>query len=237
MKRLWVVDGDDTLWYVEPLYDDARTAAGKIVANAGLNPSDWELLERKLDVANVARFGVDPERFPTSCVEAYQGLAELSGKEILTKISDKIRIVATSVFTQPAPVHPSAASLLTFLRAHGTVVLLTRGDDGVQHRRVSQAHLEGAFDKIYVVPSKDETTFQTVIEQTGSRPSCAWSIGNSLVSDINPALRIGMNAIWVDSPVWEYERRELRPVEGNLLVVHTLRDVVSAVAHTVAIAS
>ena len=50
-----------------------------------------------------------------------------------------------------------------------------------------------------------------------SKRGSAWSVGNSLASDINPALRIGMRAIWIDAPVWEYERRDSQM--GNRYVV------------------
>ena len=36
----------------------------------------------------------------------------------------------------------------------------------------------------------------------------AWSVGNSLASDINTALSCEIQAIWIDAPVWEFERRE-----------------------------
>ena len=78
-----IFDGDDTLWSTEPLYDDARAAAAEIVERAGLDAGEWERLERDIDVQNVQRFGLSSERFPTSCVEAYQTLArESSGPSI-----------------------------------------------------------------------------------------------------------------------------------------------------------
>jgi len=47
-----VFDGDDTLWFVEPLYDQARSEAAAIVAAAWWSPSgnyevaliDWLLV-------------------------------------------------------------------------------------------------------------------------------------------------------------------------------------------------
>src|SRR3712207_5887306 len=66
-----VFDGDDTLWRTEPLYDRARQDARFVVENEGLDGARWEELQRRLDVANVARFGLSAKRFPTSCREAY----------------------------------------------------------------------------------------------------------------------------------------------------------------------
>jgi putative hydrolase of the HAD superfamily len=115
-------------------------------------------------------------------------------------------------------------------------VLLTKGDDTVQRRRIHQADLELAFDGIHIVPDKTEATFLSLLDHYGCPPAEAWSIGNSLRSDINPALRIGMNAIWVDAHVWEYERSETAPVAGNLQIVASLDDVPNLLATRIAVA-
>ena len=74
MKHVVVFDGDDTLWFVEPLYDDARAEAAAIVAAAGLDAGNWESLQRRIDVRYVPYLGVSSKRFPKSCVEAYRRL-------------------------------------------------------------------------------------------------------------------------------------------------------------------
>jgi putative hydrolase of the HAD superfamily len=236
MRQMWVVDGDDTLWFVEPLYDDARTVAAEIVGAAGFDAAKWEMLEREIDVANVARYGLDPDRFPKSCVEAYAELAAWSGQLVDKSVSQAVRDAAESVFTRPAPVQHSAARVLMLLRRHGTVILLTKGDDTVQRRRIREADLELAFDGIHIVPDKTEATFLSLLDHYGRPPSEAWSIGNSLRSDINPALRVGMNAIWVDAHVWEYERSETAPVGGNLQIVGSLDDIPGLLARSIPVA-
>jgi len=70
-RGLVVFDGDDTLWFVEPLYDDARARAAVIVAEAGLDAARWKSLQRRIDLLAVRRYGVTAQRFPQSCVKAY----------------------------------------------------------------------------------------------------------------------------------------------------------------------
>jgi len=236
VRQLWVVDGDDTLWFVEPLYDEARAAAAKIVGRAGLDATEWEKLEREIDVANVARYGLGPDRFPRSCAEAYAELSARSGQLVDKSVSQAVRDTAASVFTRSAPVQQSAARVLKLLRRYGTVVLLTKGDDTVQQRRIRQSNLELAFDGIHIVPDKTEATFLSLLDHYSCPPSGAWSIGNSLRSDINPALRIGMNAIWVDAHVWEYERSETEPVTGNFQIVASLDDIPDLLAGSIPVA-
>ena len=52
----------------------------------------------------------------------------------------------------------------------------------------------------------------------------SWSIGNSMKSDINPALRIGMKAIWIPNKTWIFEEEE--PYNKNgLIKAGSIKDV------------
>jgi putative hydrolase of the HAD superfamily len=49
-------------------------------------------------------------------------------------------------------------------------------------------------------------------------PERAWMIGNSPKSDINPALEVGINAVFVPHPhTWSLEHEEVREGRGRLL--------------------
>ena len=50
-------------------------------------------------------------------------------------------------------------------------------------------------------------------------------VGNSPESDINPALAVGLNAVFVPHlHTWVLERQEIRPGRGRLIVVEQFRD-------------
>ncbi len=76
-------DADDTLWMTEPLYDQARQNAADIVAAAGLDPDRWSEHEMRLDVQNFKIFGLSSNRFPTSCRQSYEWLAQDSGVPVV----------------------------------------------------------------------------------------------------------------------------------------------------------
>lgn len=212
--NLVILDADDTLWYVEPLYDDARAQARRIVESACLDGAEWERLERKLDVMNVTRFGLSPKRFPTSCVQAYRLIAPAPDP----LVEARIRSAASAVFAQSAPLVPDARPAVELLRSVARVALLTKGDETVQRKRLAQSGLATCFDAVRIVEEKDENAFQAVLAHFSCRPDRAWSVGNSLKSDIRPALALGMKAIWIDAHVWEYERssRDVHPSLENL---------------------
>lgn len=221
---LIVFDGDDTLWLVEALYDEARSLARAFVESLGVDGDRWETFERDIDVRNVEVLGLDPRRFPTSCVQAYEKLAGQSGT-VDEAAKDRIWKLANTVFDRPAPLVEGAEDVLRQLQSQCPIVLLTRGHETVQRKRIEESGLSQYFDAIHIVPDKDAFVFRNVLNSAGALRERSWSIGNSLPSDIYPALEMGMGAIWVDAHVWEYERRKVEHVGGKLLVAESLLDV------------
>jgi len=203
-----IFDGDDTLWSTEPLYDDARAAAAAIVEQAGLDAGKWEDLEREIDVQNVQRFGLSSERFPTSCVEAYETLAKESHRPVDASVVERIRHAATSVFRRRAPLVPAARSTLERLRSRYRLVLLTQGDRAVQEKRIADSGLADLFERTEIVSQKTVDVLRRLLDELGADPAATWFVGNSIASDVNPAIGAGLHAVWVDAHVWEHERRE-----------------------------
>jgi len=225
-----IFDGDDTLWDTERLYDDAREAAKLIVIRSGLDGDAWEALQRRIDVANVEFYGLSKVRFPLSCVEAYEEMARREGSVIDESLAASVRAAAASVFAAPAEVFPGAVDALQTLRIERRLVLLTQGDSEVQWHRIRTSGLGSLFERIEVVPTKSDEVLKTLLLELGTDPASAWLVGNSLPSDINPARRCGMRAIWVEGHVWEYDRRESEHHEDGVWKVASVSEVASIIS-------
>lgn len=117
-----------------------------------------------------------------------------------------------------------ARSVLESLRPEYRLALLTQGDPVVQEKRIDDSELREFFETIHIVDRKDEGAFVRVLEELGEHAAVSWSVGNSLPSDINTALRIGMSAIYIEAHVWEHERREVEPAPGRFFAASSLRD-------------
>lgn len=226
-RAMLVFDGDDTLWETEPLYDLARSEAAKVVADAGLDPAQFEALQRDIDERNVATMGLSPSRFPTSSAQAFLELAELAGVAVDPTDVSRVYDASAKVFDSRAPLLPHAASVLNSLSTTHRLALLTKGDPSVQECRVRTSGLSELFDVVRVVPHKDSTTFGDLLDELNAAPHTSWSIGNSLPSDVAPALELGMRAIWIDAPVWAHERREhgAQLDSPSLFIARSLADV------------
>jgi len=225
-----VFDGDDTLWSTEHLYDLARDEARAEVTLTGLDGDEWEQLERVIDVKNVSHFGFSVERFPTSCVQAYEAVARSSSLPIDPEVRERVRFAAASVFRRDPPLVRGARETLQALRARGVkLALLTKGDHNLQIRRVERSGLADLFDVIHVVAEKPPSAFHDIVAELKVEPRETWSVGNSVRSDILPAIEAGLRAVWVDAHVWEHERFDGILSNDQVLVVNDLAHVTEAI--------
>jgi putative hydrolase of the HAD superfamily len=202
-----VFDGDDTLWSTEQLYDDARSMARRVVADSGLDGARWEEAERRIDLEQVATLGFSTERFPRSCVEAYHEICRRDGIVPDPAIGARVHLAARSVFERDPLLVPGARATLALLRARGVrLALLSKGDPDLQQRRIKHSRLAGLFDVIQVVPDKSPDTIREIVASVGGDVRSAWMVGNSFRSDVLPAIKVGLRAVWIKAHVWEYER-------------------------------
>jgi len=64
-----------------------------------------------------------------------------------------------------------------------------------------------------------------MIEQFKIVKTHGWMVGNSPRSDINPALQIGLNAVFLPhSNTWHLEHAELESGAGKLLILASFRE-------------
>jgi len=233
-KFLVILDADDTIWWVEELYDMARSEARSLVEAAGLDGSLWEAIERRLDVLNVSRFGLSSNRFPASCVEAYDDLIERTSAQNDAELRNAIENAARAVFYRPARLVDGAHDALDGLSGVAMMALLTKGEREVQERRLAESGLKRYFDQVHIVDLKDERAFQSVLVRFAVPHGNAWSIGNSLASDILPAVSAGMRAVWVEADVWEYEKRQFQsPADDRIARAADLTSASEAVVDSI----
>lgn len=227
-----IFDGDDTLWSTEELYDEARQQAAHVVRRSGLDAERWERLERALAVDNVAVHGYSPDRFPTSCVQAYERVCADAGRPVDPAVMHAVYDAARSVFQRTPRRKPGVPQVLERLRSRGVrLALLTKGDPDVQRRRIDASGLVSLFEAVEIVAEKTPQVMLALAARLGAQPSSTWMVGNSVRSDMLPAVQAGLRAAWIDSHVWEHERTHDHLIDDRVLpVLHleALMDVIAA---------
>lgn len=220
MIRAVIFDADDTLWQTEALYDLALDRAQALMEEVGVCGAEWRHLQRAADLDAVREHGYSVRRFPTSSVVAYRKLSQNPD----AAVEQTLYAISSSVFEQDAQLVADVEHVLSLLVRRYQLAVLTKGDPGVQRRRMSASGLSDYFDAISIVKEKYPETFCDVCDTLSTHPSAAVSVGNSVKSDILPALRAGLHAVWIDAHVWPHEAHVSKIPPNGALALNRLED-------------
>jgi putative hydrolase of the HAD superfamily len=113
---------------------------------------------------------------------------------------------------------------ITDLRGRHDLLLLTKGDQEEQVRKIARSGLAGLFRRTLVTPEKTEATYRCVVADEGLAPARTWMIGNSPKSDILPALAAGLRTVFIaHRHTWHLEVVAL-PDDERILRVKSVRE-------------
>ena len=195
----WVIfDGDNTLWDVEQLYDKSRQSLCAWLEKNGVASDVSEAFQRAADVKLFEALGYAKERFPLSFQQTLN--------EFLPNCDDTMRrhveSIAQSVFSDEAPAADGVDEVLKqFAKTH-RLGLITAGEPEIQRRRLAQFGRADLFSATSIVKRKSAAVLTDFLAEHQIDPAAAWMIGDSLNSDIIPAVTIGMRAIQIVSRNW-----------------------------------
>jgi len=114
---------------------------------------------------------------------------------------------------------------LAYLTQRHRLILFTKGEPAEQAAKVERSGLQGFFEFIEIVPEKDHETYGALVKKHKIVKSLGWMIGNSPRSDINPAMRIGLNAVYVPHQhTWQLEHEPVLAGAGKLIIVPAFRE-------------
>jgi putative hydrolase of the HAD superfamily len=198
----WVIfDADNTLWHVESLYNEARADLCSYVSNLSGQPvPEIEDFQQDRDKELNEIYGYSAARFARSFEDTiYKFVPHATTAQVR-----HVRALAEKVFAQKAELVAGGEIVLRSLRAKGFHLgLLTAGEAWVQEKRIAQFHLQGIFHAIDVVERKTEKEFLDFCQKNGIKADDCWVVGDSLRSDIDPAIKAGLRAILVPNENWK----------------------------------
>lgn len=191
-----------------------------------------EEIKRKqleIDVEAISKYGLKSERFPESFVGTYEYYCDLFGKEKKSEEIDYLRELGFKVFDIPVEPIPHMNETLCRLKELGHELYLhTGGDEANQFRKIAQLELATYFEhRIFISEHKDTTALADILKTIKADPSITWMVGNSLRTDIVPALEMDIHAIYIPAETeWEYNIVEVDvDHSSNFLTVNSLKEV------------
>ena len=200
--NLILLDADDTLWHNMRHFDAAERAFTELIgtfADAGIARETLSSVEER----NLHRYGYGAKSFTLSMIEA---ALELGGKEVASSTIKAILKVGQELLDHPVELLGEVADTIEALAGLGELVLVTKGDLLHQETKLAASGLGSYFAAVEIVSDKTVGTFQRIFDRRGVAPDQAIMAGDSLRSDILPALASGAWAAFVPQPLaWSHE--------------------------------
>jgi putative hydrolase of the HAD superfamily len=197
-------DADDTLWQNERFF---RLTEERFAALLADYAEPAHLSERLLETEKQALsiYGFGTKGFVLSMVETAISVTE--GRVPAPVIAEIA--AGRELMVYPIETLPHVEETLAALAGNYRLVMITKGDLFDQERKLAQSGLGEMFDAIEIVSDKSPDTYARIFSRHGTGPGEAMMVGNSLRSDIVPAIDAGAWGTYVPHDLtWAYERVE-----------------------------
>lgn len=216
-RQYLIVDADDTLWENNIYFDRAFEQFCEFLDHSHLTPTEVRLVLDEIELVNNKIHGYGSVNFGRNLRECYQRLAQ---REIDPGDLDIVMSFAERILDQPIEVIPGVAETLQYLASRHDLTLFTKGNPEEQKLKLERSGLAVYFGHMAIVKEKDTAAYASLVVQRALDPEVTWMVGNSPKSDINPALRAGLNAVFVPHPfTWHLEHEEVANGHGERLLV------------------
>lgn len=200
-------DADDTLWdcqghfevVMQRLYDelvpwtDRETAALELFST-----------ERK----NMRLLGYGVKAFTLSILETAM---RVSRNEMPAETISRLLQECYTLLEFPCTPLPEVEQTLQWLKDNTNLrlVVFTKGELLDQQHKLERSGLEPYFCYTEITSDKGEAEFRQLCKKLGVKPQQMLMVGNSLKSDIAPALAIGCSAVYIPFHVtWQLEHAD-----------------------------
>lgn len=200
--KLICLDADDTLWHNMRHFNATEDALLDM-----LRPfADADVTRERLiacETRNLPLYGYGAKGFTLSMIET---AVELAGESLSTSMVEAILAAGRTLLAHPVELFDGVEDTLRKLAEVGPLVLVTKGDLLHQESKLAASGLGDLFAGIEIVSDKTAETFRRLFARFGIEPDQAVMAGDSMRSDILPALAAGAWAAFIPQEgAWSHE--------------------------------
>jgi putative hydrolase of the HAD superfamily len=199
------LDADDTLWHNETFF---RRTFGRFAELMAPFAAAEEIQKRLDDIEhrNLPSYGYGAKGFILAMLET---ASELAGDELPAATVRQILLLGRELLAHPLELLPGVEEALRILAERARLVLVTKGDLHHQEAKLAASGLGDFFSGVEIVSDKRAETYERIFARYGVQPGEALMAGNSMRSDILPALVAGAWAAFIPyEMVWAHEAAE-----------------------------
>lgn len=198
-------DADDTLWHNERFFRITQARFAELLADYA--PCD-HLHARLLEAErrNIGHYGFGIKGFVLSMIET---AIEVTEEKVPAHVIRELMAAGREMLQHPIELLPQAQETVAMLAGAHRLVLITKGDLLDQERKLAQSGLGEMFDGVEIVSHKTPQVYTSAFHHHGDGPARAMMVGNSMRSDVVPAIEAGSWGVYVPhGPVWALEHAE-----------------------------
>ena len=219
-------DADDTLWHNERFF---RLTQDRFEALLSDYTDKSHLHDRLIaaEMRNIRHYGFGVKGFVLSMIET---AVEVTDGQVPGHVVKQILDAGQDMLTHPIELLPHVETTVSALTEEYRIVLITKGDLLHQERKLAQSGLGDLFDDVSIVSEKSAQTYRSVFSQAYGGPDAAMMVGNSMKSDIVPAIEAGSWGVFVPHDLeWDLEKAD-PPTTHRYLTITDLGELPRIVA-------
>ena len=195
------LDADDTLWHNETVFRLTQARFLDLLTDHENAAIEARLAE--IERRNLRLYGYGVKGFTLSMIETAM---EMCDGEPPAGVIREILAAGREMLAHPDETLPGVDEPLARLSERYRLVLITKGDLLDQERKLAASGLGDLFAAVEIVSEKDQRTYERVFARHGTGPEQAVMAGNSMKSDVLPALEAGAFAVHIPYVVtWAHE--------------------------------
>lgn len=210
-------DADDTLWENNVYFERGIEEFLDFLGHSTLTREEARAALDEIERANAAVHGYGALAFAQSLKECAVHLAERHLDE--AEIAAVMRF-GQRILEQDIELIPGVTETLAVLATRHDLTIVTKGNLEEQRLKIDRSGIADIFGHHDIVPEKTEHTYRNLVDRLGIDPERTWMIGNSPKSDINPALAIGIGAVYIPhDQTWKLEHAEIAHEDERLITL------------------
>ncbi len=195
-------DADDTLWENEQFFRQTQERFARLLADY---TSPDHLAQRLLEAErrNLGHYGYGIKGFVLSMIETALDVTE---EKVPASVIRSLVEFGQEMLRHPIELLPHVRDTIKALSQEHFLLLVTKGDLLDQERKLAQSGLGDLFDGVEILSEKTPSAYKQVFHRHATQPANAMMVGNSLRSDVVPALEVGSWGVYCPHDLnWELE--------------------------------
>jgi putative hydrolase of the HAD superfamily len=219
-----IFDADDTLWDSNIHFLEAFDSFAVAVENLMIGLSRVKIQDavRRAELHLIKSLGYGRRPYVMALHHAAEDLAPSD-----SKLRDEIERIGACLIERDCALLPDVEPTLRELSQRHRLLMFTKGQRDEQLRKLARSGLAPLFDRVETPREKDVDAYRRLVRDAELNPSMTFMIGNSPRSDINPAVRAGLRAVYIPHPhTWELEHEEIAEADGMIIELTSFRRLV-----------